>query len=100
MQVVYFIFLQTYDQVLVLNYDGEEAYPRFNLPNQVSQNKDYKDKKLISYDRKGKLRFICLSPSETLELWCIENTINHVWRKKQEVETENIKKVMNYLNLL
>lgn len=44
----------------------------------------------------GNLGFICLSPSETLELWCIENTINHAWRKKQEVETENIKKVMNY----
>lgn len=60
----------------------------------MSQNKNYKNRKLISYG--GKLGFICLSPSEILELWCIENTINHVWRKEQEVETENVKRVMNY----
>ncbi|KAG5570203.1 hypothetical protein H5410_059969 [Solanum commersonii] len=66
----------TDDQVLILNYDGEEAYPRFYLLEQLG--------------------FICLSPSEILELWCIENTINHVWRKEQKVETENIKRVMNY----
>uniref|UniRef100_M1DDV4 F-box associated beta-propeller type 3 domain-containing protein n=1 Tax=Solanum tuberosum TaxID=4113 RepID=M1DDV4_SOLTU len=86
--------LTTDDQVLVLNYDGEEVNPRFFLPEQAAQNKNYKNKKLISYE--GKLGFICLSPSEILELWCIENTINHVWRKEQEVETENIKRVTNY----
>ncbi|KAG5570213.1 hypothetical protein H5410_059979 [Solanum commersonii] len=86
--------LTTDDQVLVLNYDWEEAYPRFYLPQQVSQNKNYKTKKLISYE--GTLGFICLSPSEIPELWSIENTINHVWRKEQEVKAENVKRVINY----
>ncbi|KAG5570198.1 hypothetical protein H5410_059964 [Solanum commersonii] len=66
--------LTTDDQVLVVNYDGEEAYPRFYLPEQVSQNKNYKNKKLISYE--GKYLFVCL--------------------QDQEVETENIKRVTNY----
>ncbi|KAM3326804.1 F-box protein like [Capsicum chacoense] len=86
--------LTTDDQVIVLNYDGEEAYPRFYLPEQVARNEDYTLKKIISYE--GKLGFICLSPSGILELWCIDNRINHFWRKEQEVETENIKRVTNY----
>ncbi|KAG5570195.1 hypothetical protein H5410_059961 [Solanum commersonii] len=36
--------LTTDDQVLILNYNGEEAYTRFYLPAQVSRNKDYKTK--------------------------------------------------------
>ncbi|XP_059277770.1 F-box protein At5g41720-like [Lycium ferocissimum] len=89
------IYLLTTDnQVLVLNYDGEEAYPRFELPEQVTQNEDCKYKKLISYE--GKLRLICFSWSEILELWCIENTRNPFWTKEKEVEIESIKRVTNY----
>ena len=73
---------------------GKKRIQDFYLPEQVSRNKDYKNKRLISYE--GKLGFICLSPSGMLELWCIENTINHFWRKEQEVEIENMKRVMNY----
>ncbi|OIT31731.1 PREDICTED: uncharacterized protein LOC109208303 [Nicotiana attenuata] len=87
-------FLTDDDHVLVLNYNGKEARPRFLLPEPVIENKDYTDKKLVEYE--GKLEFSCLSPNEMLELWCIDNARNHMWNKEKEVDVETVKSVIKY----
>ncbi|KAK6785520.1 hypothetical protein RDI58_018975 [Solanum bulbocastanum] len=80
------------DLVMALDYNGEEAFPRFSLPNQAFDYEDYRYNQLVEYN--GKLGFICLSP-RGIGLWVFENE-NHVWELKQEVGIESIKEMTNF----
>ncbi|MCD7452984.1 hypothetical protein HAX54_019043 [Datura stramonium] len=83
------------DQVMALNYNGEEAFPRFSLPKPPAFDK-YKDyypyNQLVEY--KGKLGFTCLSP-KGMELWVFNNG-NQVWELKKEVDVETVKGVTKF----
>ncbi|XP_009801397.1 F-box protein At5g49610-like [Nicotiana tabacum] len=89
--LVYFK-LRKDDQVMALNYNGEEAFSRFSLPKPALEYKDYGYNQLVEY--KGKLGFTCLSP-KGMELWVFENG-NQSWELKKEVDIEILKKVTNY----
>ncbi|XP_060195396.1 putative F-box protein At5g50220 [Lycium barbarum] len=80
------------DQVMALNYNGEEAFPRFSLPKPPFKYSD----QLVEY--KGKLGFTCLSP-KGIELWVFENG-NQVWELKKEVGIETLKGVTKYPKLI
>ncbi|TMW92571.1 hypothetical protein EJD97_012857 [Solanum chilense] len=80
------------DLVMALDYNGEEAFPRFSLPNQAFDYEDYRYNQLVEYN--GKLGFTCLSP-RGIGLWVFENE-NCVWELKKEVGIESIKEVTNF----
>ncbi|XP_055823263.1 F-box protein At5g49610-like [Solanum dulcamara] len=80
------------DLVMALNYNGEEAFPRFALPNEALDYEDYRYNQLVEYN--GKLGFTCLSP-RGMGIWVFENE-NHVWELKQEVDIETILGVTNF----
>ncbi|XP_015081578.1 uncharacterized protein LOC107025307 [Solanum pennellii] len=80
------------DQVMALDYNGEEAFPRFSLPNQAFDYEDYRYNQLVEYN--GKLGFTCLSP-RGIGVWVFENE-NCVWELKKEVGIESIKEVTNF----
>ncbi|XP_060189341.1 putative F-box protein At1g12855 [Lycium barbarum] len=80
------------DQVMALNYNGEEAFPRFSLPNPAFEYNDYQYNQLVEYN--GKLGLTCLSP-KGMELWVFENG-RQVWELKKEVDIETIKGVTQF----
>ncbi|KAK4337962.1 hypothetical protein RND71_042449 [Anisodus tanguticus] len=80
------------DQVMAMNYNGEEAFPTFSLPNQAFEYKDYRDEQLVECN--GKLGFSCLSP-KGMELWFFENG-RQVWEFKKEIDIETIKGVTKF----
>lgn len=84
-------------QVMALNYNGEEVFPRFYLPNPSFDGfKDsYQRHRLVEY--KGKLGCTCLSP-KGMKLWVFENG-KQDWELSKEVDSETIKGVANYPNL-
>ncbi|XP_070035917.1 F-box protein At5g49610-like [Nicotiana tomentosiformis] len=84
------------DLVMALNYNGEEAFPRFSLPKPAMEYKNYGYNQLVEYN--GKLGFTCLSP-KGMELWIFENG-NQSWELKKEVEIETLKKVTKYPRLV
>ncbi|MCD7461111.1 hypothetical protein HAX54_045190 [Datura stramonium] len=77
------------DQVMAINYNGEESFPRFSLPNYAFHHeyKDHLHNQLVEYI--GKLGFTCLTP-KGMELWVFENR-RHVWELKKRMDTETVK---------
>ncbi|XP_059310359.1 uncharacterized protein LOC132061600 [Lycium ferocissimum] len=74
------------DLVMALNYNGDEAFPRFSLPKPAFEYEDYRYNQLMEYN--GKLGFTCLSP-KGMKLWVFENG-RQVWELKKEVDIETV----------
>ncbi|KAH0700339.1 hypothetical protein KY285_014590 [Solanum tuberosum] len=82
-------------QVMALNYDGEEVFPKFSLPNCPGIDDKYTDDHRLIMEYKGKLGCTCLSPNGIM-LWVFDNGRRDWELIIKEVDIEIIKGEAKY----
>ncbi|KAG5623634.1 hypothetical protein H5410_008852 [Solanum commersonii] len=88
-------FQLCHGQVMALNYDGEEVFPRLSLPNCPGIDDKYNDGHRLINEYKGKLGCTCLSPNEIM-LWVFDNGRQDWELIIKEVDIEIIKGEAKY----
>ncbi|KAK4711956.1 hypothetical protein R3W88_006469 [Solanum pinnatisectum] len=81
-------------QVIALNYDGEEVFPRLSLPNCPGIDDKYNDGHRLITEYKGKLGCTYLSPNG-IKLWVFDNG-RQDWELIKEEDIEIIKEEAKY----
>ncbi|KAH0700338.1 hypothetical protein KY285_015657 [Solanum tuberosum] len=88
-------FQLCHGQVMALNYDGEEVFPRPSLPNCPGIDDTYNDGHRHIMEYKGKLGCTCLSPNGIM-LWVFDNGRRDWELIIKEVDIEIIKEEAKY----
>ncbi|CAK9144166.1 unnamed protein product [Ilex paraguariensis] len=86
-------WLASNNNVLAFN-EEQETYTTFPLPKPLCDDKLYTYKQLMEYQ--GRLALCCNTPEWSLELWVMEDYTDHVWKKRQVLSVESLKRVEPY----